>query len=220
MKKFAIIVAGGQGIRMQGVLPKQFLPLDGEPVLAHTLRRFHHPDITLVLVMNAQYIDYWKELSNGLSDIPPYTLVAGGDSRAESVANGLAALPDEGLVAIHDAVRPLCSPALIDRLYTAGAEHDSAIPVIAVKDTLRLLSDQGSITVPRSQYRAVQTPQVFRLSLLKKAFTHPDLATFTDEASLFEAAGHPVHLEEGEESNIKLTVPTDMLVAASILKGI
>ena len=136
MKKFAIIVAGGQGIRMQGVLPKQFLPLNGEPVIAHTLRRFHHVDITLVLVMNANYIDYWKDLSSGLTDIPPHILVAGGESRAESVANGLAALPEEGLVAIHDAVRPLCSPALIDRLYTAGAQHDSAIPVTAVKDII------------------------------------------------------------------------------------
>lgn len=220
MKRFAIIVAGGQGIRMQGTLPKQFLPLEGEPVLLHTLRRFHLPGIRIILVMNAGYIDYWKELCSELTNVPEHEIVPGGDTRALSVLNGLKSITEDGMVAIHDAVRPLCSADLIHRLYEECVIHGSAIPVIPVKDTLRLLDENGSKTVPREQYRAVQTPQVFRLKTLLEAFDIPDAERYTDEASIFQASGHPVHLSEGEESNIKLTVPSDMLLAASFLRKI
>ncbi len=220
MKKFAIIVAGGQGIRMQGTLPKQFLPLEGEPVLLHTLRRFHLPGIQIILVMNAGYISYWKDLCEELNGVPEHTLVAGGSTRALSVLNGLKAIEGEGLVAIHDAVRPLCSRELIYRLFEECELHGCAIPVIPVKDTLRLLSENSSTTVPRDQYRAVQTPQVFRLKAILEAFSIPDVDRFTDEASIYQAAGHNIFLNEGEESNIKLTVPSDILLAASFLRKI
>ena len=220
MKKFAIIVAGGQGIRMQGTLPKQFLPLEGEPVLLHTLRRFQHPDISIILVMNPEYIEFWQDLCNEHGQVPEHQLVKGGNTRALSVLNGLHSIQEEGLVAVHDAVRPLCSPALIHRLYEECTIHGSAIPVVPVKDTLRWIDGDKSTTVPRDQYRAVQTPQVFRLSLLRAAFGIPDVEKYTDEASIFQAAGHPVHLSEGEESNIKLTVPADLILAASFLRKI
>ncbi len=220
MKRFAIIVAGGQGVRMQGTLPKQFLPLEGEPVLLHTLRRFHLPGIRILLVMNPDYITYWNESCRDLSNVPEHQLIPGGTTRALSVLNGLKAITEDGLVAIHDAVRPLCSPTLIERLYADCTLHGSAIPVVPVKDTLRLVDQNGSTTVPRDQYRAVQTPQVFRLKEILKAFEIPDADRYTDEASIYQAAGNPVHLSEGEESNIKLTVPSDMLLAASFLRKI
>lgn len=217
MKKFAIIVAGGQGIRMQGNLPKQFLPLGEEPVLAHTLRRFALPDIRIILVMNPSYLDYWKELSAPIHDLPEHTVIPGGTTRALSVLNGLNAIEEDGWVAIHDAVRPLCSRNLIHRLFQEATDHGSAIPVVPVKDTLRLLTPEGSTTVSRDQYRAVQTPQVFHLGHLRKAFQLEDVSGYTDEASLFQAAGHPIHLSEGEEQNIKITVPSDLITAASLL---
>ena len=218
MKRFAIIVAGGQGTRMQGTLPKQFLPINGEPILAHTLRRFAHQGLELILVMHKDYIHYWEEQCNFLFNIPAHRIVAGGKTRAASVKNGLSTIHEEGLVAIHDAARPLCTSELIERLFTAAGEHGSAIPVIPCRDTLREITTSGSRTVPRDNFRAVQTPQVFSISPLKKAFLLPDNEHFTDEASLFEAAGQSVHLEAGEESNIKITVPSDLLLAAAYLK--
>ncbi|MBK7889090.1 MAG: 2-C-methyl-D-erythritol 4-phosphate cytidylyltransferase [Bacteroidetes bacterium] len=220
MRRFALLVAGGQGTRMQGTLPKQFLPLAGEPILAHTLRRFNQDDIEIFLVMHADYLSYWEETCENLENIPRHTLVPGGKTRAQSVAAGLAKLPDEGWVAVHDAVRPLCSSELIFRLYNAAAKEGSAVPVITCRDTLRLLTPDGSKTVPREHYRSVQTPQVFDIEKLKNAFKLPDFEHFTDEASLFEAAGHKVHLEAGEESNIKITFPSDLIVAEAVLKEI
>lgn len=220
MKKFAIIVAGGQGIRMQGALPKQFLELSGEPVLAHTLRRFHLPDVDLILVMHPDYLEHWNELAAGLTGLPAYRLVAGGSTRGQSVQNGLQAIEEEGLVAVHDAVRPVFSRGLVLRLYEEALQHGSAIPVVPVKDTLRQLTDEGSTTVPRDQYRAVQTPQVFLISRLKAAFQQANAQEFTDEASLVEAAGHAVHLSTGEENNIKITVPADLPAAAALLQKI
>lgn len=217
MKKFAIIVAGGQGIRMQGTLPKQFLPLRDEPVLAHTLRRFDLPDVQVLLVMNAAYLDYWKDLSATIKELPAHTVVPGGSTRALSVLNGLMSIEGDGLVAVHDAVRPLCSKALIRHLFQEASEHGSAIPVVPVKDTLRLITPEGSTTVSRDLYRAVQTPQVFHLEQLRKAFNREDASAFTDEASLYQAAGHTIHLCEGEEENLKITVPADLVAAASLL---
>lgn len=217
MNRYALLVAGGTGTRMQGNMPKQFLDLAGEPILAHTLRIFNKPGITLVVVMHRDYISYWETLKLSLKDLPVHTVVAGGDTRAASVLNGLGILPDDGLIAVHDAVRPLCSSGLLESAYQAAATHGSAIPVIPCRDTLREIAEEGSMTVPRERFRAVQTPQVFNMASLKKAFRRPGFEQFTDEASLFEADGHPVHLIPGEDSNIKITVPTDLAVAAALL---
>lgn len=219
MKQFVVLVAGGQGTRMQGTLPKQFLPLAGEPVLAHTLRRFNLPGLEIILVMHSDYFEYWKELRQTLPEIPEHSLVAGGKTRAGSVANGLSQVPAGSLVAVHDAVRPLCSKELIYRLFDAAEKNGSAVPVIPCRDTLRLLDEQGSRTVPREKYCAVQTPQVFYTDVLKAAFQLPGTEQFTDEASLFEAAGNTVHLEAGEESNVKLTFPSDLILAEAFLRG-
>ncbi len=220
MKRYVIIVAGGQGIRMQGALPKQFLSLNGIPVLMHTIAAFQHPNMEVILVMSKDYIRYWEELCSSYNFKIDYRIVSGGKSRAESVKNGLEVINEEGLVAIHDAVRPFVSSDMIERLYCEAEAHDSAIPVIDVKDTLREVNGNGeSITVPRSSYRAVQTPQVFKVSKLKTAFAKTDFANFTDEASLYESTGNKVFLVEGEESNFKITVPFDLVIAEVLLKS-
>ncbi len=219
MKKYALLVAGGQGTRMQGTLPKQFLLLAGEPILAHSLRRFALRGLDIYLVMHPDYMLHWKDICQTLHNIPAHHLVAGGKTRALSVAAGLAFIPDNGLVAIHDAVRPLCSEALIQRLFISAEKNGSAVPVLPCRDTLRMLTADGSITVPRDHYRLVQTPQVFDIAKLKQAFQLPDFEKYTDEASLYEAAGNNVHLEAGEESNIKITFPSDMMLAEAFITG-
>ncbi len=217
MKRYAVIVAGGQGIRMKGSLPKQFLPLSGMPVLMHTLSRFHQPDVECILVMNQDYLDYWKEICNQYHFTMPHTLIAGGSTRAESVWNGIRDLEASGLVAIHDAVRPLVTAALIEKLFTEASEFGNAVPVVLVKDTLREVAENNSKTVPRERYRIVQTPQIFNTGILKEIFSISDFARFTDEASLYEAAGYQIHLVEGEEQNIKITVPSDLILAEAFL---
>lgn len=217
MNRYVILVAGGKGTRMLGSLPKQFLLLHGEAILVHTLRRFTLPGVQIIVVMNPDFIDYWEDQCKVLFDIPKHQLVAGGQSRAQSVANGLKLVPENSLVAIHDAVRPLSSTALINRLFDACEKEGSAVPVIKCKDSLRMISSDGSKAVSREDYRSVQTPQVFKSNEIKNAFVTLDVESFTDEASIYEAAGHKVHLVEGEESNIKITVPSDIQIASALL---
>ena len=217
MNRYVILVAGGKGARMLGSLPKQFLLLHGEAILVHTLRRFTLPGVQVIVVMNPDFIDYWEEQCKVLLDIPKHQLVAGGQSRAQSVANGLKLVPENCLVAIHDAVRPLCSISLINSLFDACETEGSAIPVVACKDSLRLITSDGSQAVNRANYKAVQTPQVFHSKKIKDAFASLEIESFTDEASIYEAAGNKVHLVEGEESNIKITVPADIQMATAFL---
>jgi 2-C-methyl-D-erythritol 4-phosphate cytidylyltransferase len=220
MKRYAIIVAGGKGTRMQGTLPKQFLEVSGKPVLMHTLEKFHRPGLEIILVLHPDFHAYWQEQCNAFSFNVPYTLVAGGNSRAQSVINGLDCIQNPSLIAVHDAVRPFIKTAFLERLFTEAEEMGSAIPVLPVKETMRHLGPEGSRTVNRDEYRLVQTPQVFKSEILKEAFLNPDFAAFTDEASLVEATGKfPLHLTAGEEQNIKLTVPADLHLAAYYLSG-
>ncbi len=217
MDRYVILVAGGVGSRMKGSLPKQFMLLHGEPILIHTLRKFSLPGFHLIVVMNPDFMDYWEDQCKILLDIPRHQLVAGGQSRAQSVANGLAHIPENCMVAIHDAVRPLCSTDLIYNLFDTCEKEGSAIPVISCKDSLRIITPEGSKTVSRENYKAVQTPQVFHGKKIKDAFSSLAIETFTDEASIYEAAGNKVHLVEGEERNIKITVPTDIQMATALL---
>lgn len=219
MKRFALVVAGGLGTRMQGNLPKQFLEVLGEPILAHTLRVFNHPGLAITVVMHNDYMAHWESMRSRLKNLPDHNVVAGGATRAISVLNGLNTFPDEGLVAVHDAVRPLCSSRLVDSAFEAASIHGSAIPVIPCRDTLRELTENGSKTVPRESYRAVQTPQVFNITALKKAFRKSGFEQFTDEASLFEADGNKVHLIPGEDDNLKITVPADLAMATALLSA-
>ncbi len=217
MRKIAIIVAGGQGIRMKGSLPKQFLAISGEPVLFHTLRKFNHDGIRIILVMNEEWIDYWNDLVREFEFEVYHDVVAGGASRALSVLNGLQLIDDHSLVAVHDAVRPLVTESLIQELYSQAEINKAVIPVVAVKDSLRIVDGIISKAVSRNNFRAVQTPQVFHSALLKEAFMQEGFEGFTDEASLVESYGHTIHLINGEDFNIKITVPADFVFAEAIL---
>lgn len=218
MQRCAIIVAGGSGSRMKSALPKQFLPLEGKPVLAHTLDRFHAESIPVILVLPENYLGYWEELSAEQGMAPVYRMVAGSDSRAGSVRNGLEAASSFDLVAVHDAVRPMVSSDLIFRLFESASHHGSAVPVLPLSDSLRVLQPGGSRAVDREHYCLVQTPQVFRFEWLKKAFENTDYREYTDEASLCEAAGFPLHLINGEPNNRKITLPSDLWLAENWLR--
>lgn len=225
-----IIVAGGKGLRMGTDIPKQFLPVKGKPILMHTIERFHSfdPSIHIVLVLPKHMQDYWKSLCNEYAFHIPYTLADGGATRFHSVANGLA-LTDSRctLIGVHDGVRPFVSTEVISNCYSTAQQHGTAIPVIDVFETVRhieryencdekteqTLANAQSVTVPRSEYKLVQTPQVFDAQLLRQAYNQPFSDMFTDDASVVEAYGHSITLVEGNRENIKITTPYDIKLA-------
>lgn len=220
-----IIVAGGKGLRMGGDIPKQFIPVNGMPVLMHTIRRFREfdPQMHIVLVLPKDHQDYWRQLCSEYSFTDRHDIADGGSTRFHSSQNGIMALaeaPDSDIVAIHDGVRPLVSVETIGRCFTAAAESGAAIPVLPVIDTLRYVGhadENGVNTEPghnvlRSDYRVVQTPQTFRLALLRRAFTQPFSERFTDDASVVEALGEKVTMVDGNRENIKITTPYDLKV--------
>lgn len=219
---YVIIVAGGKGLRMGSDVPKQFLPVGGVPVLMRTISRFAEavPGLGIILVLPESQHGYWDSLCREHSFTVSHTVVNGGDTRFASSRNGLMAIPADaqGLVGIHDGVRPFVSAEVICRCYDAARSHGAAIPVMPVTDTLRLVSpDGGGHNVLRSDYRVVQTPQVFDISLARRAFDRPYSESFTDDASVVEAAGHRVTMVEGNRENIKLTTPFDLKIAESLL---
>lgn len=220
-----IIVAGGKGLRMGGDIPKQFIPVNGMPVLMHTIRRFreYDPQMHIVLVLPKDHQDYWRQLCSEYSFTDKHDIADGGSTRFYSSQNGIMALaeaPDSDIVAIHDGVRPLVSVETIGRCFTAAAESGAAIPVLPVIDTLRYVghADENGVNteqghnVLRSDYRVVQTPQTFRLALLRRAFTQPFSERFTDDASVVEALGEKVTMVDGNRENIKITTPYDLKV--------
>lgn len=219
MQRSTIIVAGGSGKRMGATVPKQFLLLKGEPLLFHTLRAFHafDPAMHLVLVLPQDHHATWDDLCAEYDFEVPHELVAGGAERFHSTQAGLAAVKHDGLVAIHDGVRPLLSSALIARCFAAAEEHGAAVPVVPISSSVRELTDEGSQPLDRSRLRAVQTPQCFRVPLLRRAFELPYDPAFTDEATLAERLGVDVHLVEGEDLNIKVTTPFDLQVVEGVL---
>ena len=222
MKKYAIIVAGGKGLRMGGELPKQFIPIEGRPVLMRTLDTFHafDPDVEIVLVLPRDHQPYWQELCREYNFSVPHHIADGGATRFHSVQNGLALVDDaEALVAVHDGVRPFVSHEVIRRCYDEAALHGAVVPVIPVVETVRHLLPEGSETVSRDAYRLVQTPQTFSAALLRRAYEQPFCEAFTDDASVVEALGYAVHLVEGNRENIKLTTPFDLTVARALLMG-
>lgn len=215
MKTFAIIVAGGKGLRMGGDVPKQFLPIGGKPVLMHTIEAFREAldDVQIVLVLPAEQHDYWQKLCKDHNFHSPELIATGGETRFHSVKNGLALLPkdDEAVVGVHDGVRPFVSRDTIQRCFGTAAEGKAVVPVVPVVETLRqILPDGSSITRPRNEYRLVQTPQTFPLALLKQAYEQPYSETFTDDASVVEAMGKEITMVEGNRENIKLTTPADL----------
>ena len=219
-ERYAIIVAGGRGLRMGGELPKQFLPLSGKPVLMRTLELFEGEVSRIILVLPEDHIPFWKELCERYHFTLPHTVALGGETRFHSVRSGLSHLPQAGLVAVHDGVRPLASRALIRRSFEEAERSGAALPACPVTDSLRLRQDEGkSEAVDRSRYVAVQTPQTFDLGRLQQAYEQAYSPLFTDDASVYEAASlGSITLIDGEETNIKLTTPRDLLLAELLLR--
>jgi 2-C-methyl-D-erythritol 4-phosphate cytidylyltransferase len=222
MKKFAIIVAGGSGSRMGAAIPKQYLEVGGQPILMHTLSVFRGTDsaIDLILVIPESDFKLWGELCDKFGFSVPHQLVKGGKSRFQSVKNGLDAISDsEGLVAIHDGVRPFVQPKVIVESFEKAGEMGSAIAVVSLKDSIRKLTDDGkSFFQERQYFRLVQTPQTFQLAKIKKAFEAPELYHFTDDATVYEHQGWQVFLISGNPENIKITTPEDMEYASFLFQ--
>lgn len=212
---YAIILAGGKGLRMGADLPKQFLLLRGKPLLMHAIETFHQVDegMSIIVVLPLEQMAYWNALCMEYHFSIPHQVVQGGETRFESVNNGLQLVENDGLVAIHDGVRPLVSTALIETCMRAAEEKGSAIPVVPVIDSLRSVHGIDSQSVDRNRFVAVQTPQVFQSFQIKAAYELPYRESFTDDASVVEAAGYALNLVEGERENIKITTPLDLSVA-------
>ena len=219
MKKTAIIVAGGTGQRMGATLPKQFLTIEGKSILLHTLSQFVTAfwDINFVIVLPADFIQEGQNLIASSGFNQHFQFVAGGDTRFQSVKNGLAQVDPDAIVFVHDAVRCLLTPALIERCYEQALEKGSAIPAVASTDTIRILDGAKHHLVNRENVMMIQTPQTFNAALLMKAFEQPYQPSFTDEANVLEAFGTEVFLIEGEYENIKITRPLDLAIATYIL---
>ena len=218
---YIIIVAGGKGLRMGSDIPKQFLPIGGKPVLMRTLERFreYSDDIQIILVLPEAQQEYWHQLCHEYHFDVEYTLANGGQTRFHSVQNGLAKVPDDaqGVVGVHDGVRPFPSIEVIKNCYETARTAKAVIPVIPVVETVRHLDGDSSQTVPRNQYRLVQTPQTFDIQLLKAANRQPYNDGFTDDASVVEAFGHKITLVEGNRENIKITTPYDLKIAEVLI---
>lgn len=217
---YAVIVAGGSGSRMGTAIPKQFLPISGKPVLAHTIAAFleARAGIHLILVLPASDLSKAQIVLQAFPERIDIELVAGGASRFESVRNGLEGVPEGAVVLVHDGVRCLLSPQLIQSCIAEATLHESAVPVIAVTDSIREISGNSSRAVDREALRSVQTPQAFLSTPLKAAFRQPFRLSFTDEATVWESAGHTVHLIPGEKSNLKITTPEDLVLAELLLR--
>ena len=249
---YIIILAGGKGLRMGTDIPKQFLPIGGLPVLMHTVKRFreYSKELNIILVLPKQQQEYWQALCDEYQFMEDYTIADGGETRFHSIKNGLKLIPDDaqGLVGVHDGVRPFPSVEVIRNCYETARKTGSAIPVIPVVETIRHLGTKvqsyvtsfldfchdsakrtstmalaapkvQSSTVPRDEYRLVQTPQVFDIQLHKKAYAQDYRDSFTDDASVVESMGCAVTLVEGNRENIKITTPFDCVVAEAILSS-
>ncbi len=214
--EYALIVAGGKGLRMGTDLPKQFLPIGGKPVLMRTLEAFYacNAEIQIILVLPHSQQDYWRQLCKEYCFSLPHVIADGGETRFHSVKNGLALVKTPALVGVHDGVRPFVAREVITRCYDLAAEKKAVIPVIGVVETVRRIGGEGSVTVGRDDYRLVQTPQVFDAELLKAAY---ELPHFTDDASVVEALGASVFLTQGNRENIKITTPFDLKIATALI---
>ena len=217
MKKTAVIVAGGSGVRMGAAVPKQFLHLKGKPIIWHTVQQFFYAyyDIQIVLVLPASYLQeaatYFEP-----AQLAHIQFIAGGATRFDSVKNGLQAVKEPGVIFVHDGVRCLISSDLIKKCYDQALLLGSAIPAVTATDSIRLVNGDTHQVLDRNRVKIIQTPQTFLSTLLLPAFEQPYQASFTDEATVVEAAGHRVHLIEGEYSNLKITRPQDLIVAESL----
>ncbi len=221
MTNYALIVAGGSGSRMNADVPKQFLLLNEKPVLMHTIERFHEFDnaMEIIVVLPETQFSLWKNLCREYKFRIQHQLVAGGSVRFESVKNGLSKIQGDGIVAIHDGVRPLVSFETIGRCFEVARLKGNAIPVMPVIESLRMIDGENSKAVDRSSFVTIQTPQVFNVSEIKAAYNQPFNEAFTDDASVLEAAGLAINLVEGNIENIKVTHPADLIFAGMLIKN-
>jgi 2-C-methyl-D-erythritol 4-phosphate cytidylyltransferase len=220
-KEYALVVAGGKGTRINSKTPKQFLELDGLPVLMHSLLAFYRysDKITVILVLPEDDLQTWHSLCSQHKFTGPLILQRGGETRFQSVKNGLQKIEDDGLVAIHDGVRPLVSEDIIATSFRLAAFHQSAIAAMPLKESIRIVDHNTTRAVDRSKYRLIQTPQTFRVSLIKKAYEMQEDLSLTDDASVAESSGHVISLFEGSYENIKITTTEDLAIADAILKA-
>ena len=216
--KIAIIVAGGTGQRMGSVVPKQFLEIEGKSILLHTIDQFVNAfdDISLVVVLPEGYIEEGKKLLKNRTK-NPIQFIAGGETRFQSVKNGLTAVKEKSIVFVHDAVRCLLTPALVQRCYQQAVENGSAIPAVSSTDTVRIMENEKHHLFDREKVMLIQTPQTFQSEILLTAFDQAYQPNFTDEANVVEASGQPVFLVDGEFENIKITRPLDLAIATYVL---
>lgn len=220
MKKYAVIVAGGSGMRMGTVVPKQFLPLQGKPVLWYSLTAFldAFPDLEIILVLPEAHLQTGQDILRSTHSPDRIWMAAGGETRFHSVRNGLSHIHHHSIVFVHDGVRCLLTPQLIRRCYQMAQERGNAIPSIGAVDSIRIQTYDGNEFIDRSKVRIIQTPQTFYSDIVKAAFEQEYEESFTDEASVVERLGVKIHLIEGESTNIKITHPIDVLIAEKILE--
>ncbi|MDR0835064.1 MAG: 2-C-methyl-D-erythritol 4-phosphate cytidylyltransferase [Tannerella sp.] len=223
MKNYVIVVAGGKGLRMGGELPKQFIPVNGKPILMHTLKVFNDwsPDAEIILALPKGHNDYWSMLCEELKFNIPHKIVFGGETRFHSVKNALQEIKEDGLVAVHDGVRPWVTLKVIADCFLMAQQFGAAIPVVPMIDSVReIINENESQPFQRERLRIVQTPQVFKNNILIKSYEQSYNELFTDDASVVEAAGYKVQLVPGNRENIKITTPTDLLLAKTLASNI
>lgn len=220
IKEHALIVAGGKGTRIKSKIPKQFIELKGKPVLLHTTEAFYQysEDIDIVLVLPEDDFETWNAITQKFHFTKKIDLVKGGETRFQSVKNGLDKIEGQGLVAIHDGVRPLVSPDIIGASFRLAAEHKTAVAAVRLKESIRMTDQDNTKAMDRSRFRLIQTPQTFDLELIRKAYQIKEDASLTDDASVAERSGHVISLFEGSYRNIKITTEEDLVVAEALLK--
>lgn len=218
--EYALIVAGGKGTRIKSNTPKQFLKLNGLPVLMHTLYAFYRysEKISVILVLPEDDLDIWQSICRHYNFVKPLVVQTGGETRFQSVKRGLEKIQGDGLVAIHDGVRPLISESIIAASFQLAAVQQSAIAAVRLKESIRITDQNTTKAVDRSKFWIIQTPQTFRVALIKKAYEMEEDLTLTDDASVLEKAGHSISLFEGSYENIKITTVEDLIVAEALLK--
>lgn len=219
--EYALIVAGGKGTRIKSKLPKQFLELDGKPVLLHTIEAFfrYSDKIKIILVLPKDDFEIWNEIVKRFSFTRSVTLQEGGETRFQSVKRGLQKISGDGLVAIHDGVRPLVSENIIGASYRLAAVHKTAVAAVRLKESIRMTDQDQTKAMDRSKFRLIQTPQTFDIQLIKKAYEIKEDESLTDDASVAERSGHAISLFEGSYENIKITTPEDLVVAEALMKS-
>ena len=220
-KEYAIIVAGGKGTRMKTRLPKQFLEIQGLPILMHTINAFYRysENITIILVLPEDDFATWRTLCDQYQFKKPVILQRGGDTRFQSVKNGLEKIDGNGLVAIHDGVRPLVSEDIIGASFRLAAVHQSAVAAVRLKESIRITDQDNTKAVDRSKFRLIQTPQTFVVELIRNAYQMKEDLSLTDDASVAERSGHVISLFEGSYENIKVTTPEDLIVAEALMQA-